>query len=210
MRKGAVLVSMLTAVLVFAACGGDDDDDDDASATTTTAASSDTTAASSDTTAASSDTTSVAAEDPLLEVIRGLAGGYSGTWTNSTFGSTGSADMTITLDEEAGVVTAELDLGGNVFGEADPGPETFEIALDVNNLGNPFTVTSATFGEVTSQLADDGTITIDAPDVPGDRIATFSATAQFTATGWDGTYTVAFEESGGGGSADGTFSLAKS
>lgn len=207
-----ILATVGIAAIAFAACGGDDDDSGEADgatdATTTTVAESPepTDAAVDDEQEPTTETT--AAENPLLDVIRNLAGSYEGSWTNTTFGSTGSASMTVTLDEAAAMVTAEVDLGGNVFGASDPDPETFPIALDVDNLGQPFTVSSATFGEITAQLMPDGTLSIDAPDVPGANIKSFTGTAQFTGSAFEGTYRVEFES--GGTPAEGTFSLAKS
>lgn len=200
------------ASLVLAACGGDDDDSTEATGTTeatdapSTEAPPDTGAPDATTTSAAPDTTP--SEDPLLDVLRSFEGDYSGNWSNTTFGSTGTATGTIDLDEDAGVINADVDLGGNVFGEADPDPESFAISIDLDDLGKPYTVTSDKFGDVTATLSADGSITVEAADVPGPSIATFSATVTFTGSGFEGTYTVTFE--GGGSNAEGTFELAKS
>jgi hypothetical protein len=52
-----------------------------------------------------------------------IAGKWTGTWKNNTFGSTG--DVRADVSYSGGKLMAVVDFGGNVFGCSDPGPETF-------------------------------------------------------------------------------------
>ncbi|MGQ0825365.1 MAG: hypothetical protein ACT4OX_10125 [Actinomycetota bacterium] len=207
-RIGRVLGVVAIAALVLGGCSGDDDDaettDED---TTTTVATDDTEASDATTTPSDVTEPSEGEADPMLELLRSISGDYSGTWTNTTFGSTGSLDLTLTVDEAAGTVSADLDLGGNVFGGSDPAEESLAISIDIGNLEAPVTTTSATFGDLTITAAADGSVTIEAPDVPGDRVATFSAQAQLTGTAFEGDYQVGFEDASP--AANGTFSATK-
>ncbi len=51
-----------------------------------------------------------------------LAGKWTGTWTNTTFGSTGPASIVAKATTKTLAFTA--DFGGNVFGCPDPDPES--------------------------------------------------------------------------------------
>lgn len=152
--------------------------------------------------------TAVATADPLALAAL-LAGTYTGTWTNQTFGSTGSAEIVATLDHAAGTVTLTITLGGNVFGEPAPPPDS----VTITPTGSPsFTYTSPTFGAVTVSVKLTGAgveITVSAPDVPSARIATFTATGTVTTpTKMDFTYDITFQD--GTGPAHGIASLTRS
>jgi hypothetical protein len=49
-----------------------------------------------------------------------FVGTYSGTWTNTTFGSTGPFSLVIKYSSRTEKMTATLDFGGEVFGCTDP------------------------------------------------------------------------------------------
>jgi hypothetical protein len=53
-----------------------------------------------------------------------LLGSWHGTWTNTTFGSSGPISLMMTYDSSAREVIITLDIGGNVFGAFDPAPAT--------------------------------------------------------------------------------------
>jgi hypothetical protein len=60
-----------------------------------------------------------------------LTGKWSGSWKNTTFGSTGSIRATIRLKD--GKLKATVQFGGNVFGCADPPPAIFELTKGKGN-----------------------------------------------------------------------------
>lgn len=207
-------------ILVAAACGGGEPASTDTSADVVTT-SAVTTPGATDNTAASvaatttttteapveeSTTTTEAAPDPSIEAALAAAGTYTGSWTNTTFGSTGDAGMTMTVSE-AGDVTMEWDLGGGVFGVGDPDGEN--QTLNVADMVGGRTVTTALFGDMgVTVSADFVTITLDAENVPTSGIQAFRATATWSDDGTiAGIYVVEFD--GGGAPAEGTFEMTR-
>ena len=83
-------------------------------------------------------------------IIDDFIGNWDGSWTNNTFGSTGSATMTITSDPNNMAAQMMLDMNGNVLGGADPDPMT----LNGNYTDTDFTV------KLTDESSDTVTATI--------------------------------------------------
>ena len=92
-------------------------------------------------------------------------GDYEGQWDNITFGSTGSAALSI-VDMGGGVLSGSLDLGGFVFGQGDPDPVSFSAMLsgDVVTL-DPFS--DATYGDVSGGINASGDLSIDLMNAAG-------------------------------------------
>jgi hypothetical protein len=132
-----------------------------------------------------------------------LAGEWSGQWNNTTFGSSGPIEATITVNSDAGFLLADLDVGGSVFGQEDPDPQTFELDLVV---GPPYDMRSGLLGEFDIEIADDGSFTLAAGDVAAEGIASMTITGSITPTSFSATYTITFE---GGGGAEGTIEATK-
>jgi hypothetical protein len=119
------------------------------------------------------------------------AGSFTGTWTNTTFSSTGGVSLTNAVDVPSNTATVTIDLGGGVFGGSDPAPETFTAPMTPN--GFQVTTTSTLFGDWTLTITPDGALSIRAPNVPSAFIATFSMDGTFTpGSGYSGTYEVGF------------------
>jgi hypothetical protein len=121
------------------------------------------------------ETATPAAPDPLA-LAEPYVGMYTGTWINETFGSTGSVGVLVSVDRSSQAVILELTLGGNVFGQKAPKPETLRATIGPNES---LTFTSKTFGETTLSVTLEGgnpAVTMSSPDVPSDRIKTFTAT----------------------------------
>jgi hypothetical protein len=97
-------------------------------------------------------------------------------------------------------------LTGQVFGAPAPKPESFKAKLDLSNLTKPVTVTSKSFGAVTTALQADGSFTQNALNVPGSRVNTFKLVGRLTPTGVVATYTVGLAD---GTQANGTITLTK-
>jgi hypothetical protein len=134
-----------------------------------------------------------------------FAGSYNGTWTNTTVGSRGTVLAVIAFDPATQTVTANLTVGGNVFGGPPPPPETFAGKLgDLGSLG--FSGHSPTFGDFTVTTTGP-TFVMKAQNVPNARIDHFEADGLLTGTTISGTYKVFFKD---GTTADGVFSLSKS
>jgi len=177
MRRIAVLT--LAVALVAAACGDDDAATGDTTAATSAPASTGAPAstaapASTEATTASTSapttstavttTTTEAAGNPLLEAALQFAGAYVGAWNNTTFGSTGAIETTIEVDEAAETATVTMDLGGFVFGGADPDPIVTVMDLTTEP---PYETTNGLLGDASIDFALDGMLTLTAPAVPG-------------------------------------------
>lgn len=175
MKRLAALT--LAVALVAVACGDDDAGTDDTtaatSATASTAASASTaapasteatTASTSAPTTAATIPTTEAAGNPLLDTALEFAGGYLGAWNNTTFGSTGAIETTIEVDEAAETATVTMDLGGFVFGGADPDPIVTVMDLTTEP---PYETTNNLLGDASVDFALDGMLTLTAPAVPG-------------------------------------------
>lgn len=215
MKKFAPVV--LALALVAAACG-----DDAGSTTSTEAMDTSTTEAMTDTSEAMTTTTeamttsteamTTTTADPMAAMyaeLEAYAGTYTGQWNNTTFGSDGSIEWSLSLDEESGAVVLGVDLGGFVFGASDPDPEEFSLPFAdlIAGMGSA-TIDSATFGQLQVTVGEDGTIELRGDDVPGDRIASILITGTFTPDGGDLGYVVEFED--GGAPAEGTATFTKS
>jgi hypothetical protein len=134
-----------------------------------------------------------------------FAGSYSGNWMNTTFNSKGTVLAVISFDPATQKVSANLTVGGNVFGASPPPPETFTGQLgQLGSLG--FSGHSPTFGDFTV-TSTGPTFVMKAQNIPNPRIDHFEADGILTGTTISGTYKVFFKD---GTTADGVFSLAKS
>ncbi|MCB9665968.1 MAG: hypothetical protein H6732_17815 [Alphaproteobacteria bacterium] len=194
------LVTTVGALALVAACStGDGKDTTDSSDTDVGGDSSDTgdTADSGDT--SDTEDTSDTGTSPTA-----YAGGWSGTWMNTTFSSTGDATLSIGIDQDKKEATFGLDLNGNVFNGGDP---------PLISLTGPYTSTELTvsvtgdslFGDFSLTFASDGTVNgmASPPLLPGDM--TFTGTA--TPTAIDLTYEM--DDGAGGVFASGTMNFTK-
>jgi len=169
---------VLTLMLLAAGCG-----DDDTASTTSGAAATTTTGAATTTTAAPATTTS-AGEDPTAERVAAaqeLEGDYEGEWNNTTFDSTGPVTASIAVDPDAALATFTLDLGGNVFGAADPDPFTVEI--DLSQEG-PYQFTTELMGDGQFTLAD-GIVFFTAFSIDQLTGASMEVDGTVNSSGWD-------------------------
>jgi hypothetical protein len=78
----------------------------------------------------------------------------SGTWTNTTYGSTGDVTANVVFDTTTNVVTVIFDIDGNVYGGTDPAPETFTLNMTdfIRDGTATLTFTSAVYGDVSGTL----------------------------------------------------------
>ncbi|HSG79984.1 MAG TPA: hypothetical protein VLD62_10425, partial [Acidimicrobiia bacterium] len=172
-----------------------------------TTAAATTTAAPTTTTTAAPTTTAdpaAAARVARISTAAALAGTWEGEWRNTTFGSDGPIDAEVTVNVEAAFALMTVDLGGFVFGADDPEPATIEFDLVVPS---PYETRFGVFGRVETDIAADGSFTMVAADVPGDRIASMVVEGQITPTSLTATYTIEFE--GGGDPALGEVEVTK-
>ena len=163
--------SILLVAGLVAACGG-------GTAATGTPGTAATSTAAAATTGPSQAAASAPASSNPFAIVDQFEGTYAGTWTNTTFGSTGPAQVQLRVHHTAGTIEIRMTLGGNVFGQPAPAPETITATF---TPGQPLSFTSTTFGPTT--LAFDATtltVTFTSNDVPSARVKTFVATAKVT------------------------------
>jgi hypothetical protein len=150
-------------------------------------------------------TPSPSATIDLGALAQAFAGSYAGSWTNTTFSSKGTVLAVIAFDATTQTVTANLTVGGNVFGGPPPAPETFSGKLgQLGALG--FSGRSPTFGDFTVTTTGP-TFVMKAQNIPNPRVDHFEADGLLTGTTISGTYKVFMKD---GTTADGVFSLTKS
>ncbi len=188
------------ALLVAACSGGGADTTTTTTSAATTVASTaaTTTTVASTTTTAAATTTTASAADLARAAVAELAGTYEGEWRNLTFGSSGPISIEMTAGSDG--LEVVTDLGGPVFGEGDPDPETFTLPYETLATGSS-AGESALFGPFTFTVAG-GQFTFEAPAVPSAGIASMTVQGELADGTISGTYEIAFD---GGGGANGEF-----
>jgi hypothetical protein len=133
------------------------------------------------------------------------AGTWLGEWNNTTFGSSGAASATITVDTDSRTFTMVSDLDGFVFGASDPPPETYTGSYDDNGVS--LTATSDTFGTTQVTVTPDGRVSGSSTGVPNPSIDSVQYSGTITPTTYTLDYTVVF--SGNSGTAEGVVTMTK-
>jgi hypothetical protein len=123
-------------------------------------------------------------------VIEDIAGTYTGSWSNTTFSSTGAARLEIGI--AGGSITARVDMDGFVFGFLDPG----EVVLVGSIVGGNavFDVNDApTYGDVTGTIQGaNGSASFELNDIPSVMIDRITATGSIAGGVVDLDYVVEF------------------
>lgn len=117
-------------------------------------------------------------------------GTWSGTWTNTTFSSTGA--VTIVVSEAGGVVTVNVDMDGSVFGGGDPAAEDFTATFS-GTTGTLDPKTSAVYGDVTATLNSNGSVTVNGVNIAG-QVASFTLTGTWGASQIDVNVAITFDD----------------
>ncbi len=188
------LLAASAIVLAIAACGS--------SSTTAPSAAAPTAAAATSAPATAAPTTAKPATAAPTLATTFDEGHYAGTWTNTTFGSTGAAAIDVKFDRTAFTAAITLTLGGNVFGAPAPAPETFTFPITPSGVSS--TVKSKTFGDFTVTL-NAGKATFKGDNVSA-RVKTFEGTGTYAAGVITINYTVTLSD---GSKAQGVVSLKK-
>ncbi len=133
---------------------------------------------------------------------------YVGDWTNTTFGSTGSAVFDVVLTATTYSVSA--DLGGSVFGLGDPPALLLSGALEGDGSAVLSAVGDPAFGTVAGTVSNTGVIAAAFSALPppaGFVVASVTVTGTFTALLIDLDYTVLFAGGDPGGVEGTDFAL---
>jgi hypothetical protein len=145
------------------------------------------------TTAPTSTTIVPRSSNPVVALAQQYDGLYVGTFTNTTFHTTGSASLEVRVDPTAGTVRVVLDLTGDLFGG---GASTVHHADGVIKLGQanaPIAFQTSSFGPVTGTLSG-LTLTLNAASVPDPKVQTFELDGSLRSDlkGFDATFKVGF------------------
>jgi hypothetical protein len=89
---------------------------------------------------------------------------YTGTWKNTTFGSSGALKIDVTIKDNR--AKGSLDLDGNVFGGADPPAIPFNFPFNPNTAGK-FKVSGTLLGNLAGTYSKDGDLTVTITKTPG-------------------------------------------
>ncbi len=116
-----------------------------------------------------------------LDTPTAVAATFAGTWRNTTFGSTGSASITITGDSYTQAYSGTSSVGGNVFGGAPPPPEIY--ANIFTPAGGTFTTHSNFYGDVTMTVLPNGTFTLTAENIPNANVSRATCSGTITPPG---------------------------
>lgn len=149
-----------------------------------------------------------AAESPYYDDYKAVAGDFSGSWQNLTFGTSGDTTTSVEIDPD-GRAAFTLDLGGFVFGLLDPAAKTYESTYDES--GVVFTAEDDDlFGDLTITIVSNGNdtaqITFTGVDVPVAGIDSITADGTLYSDSLDMDYQITLEDTT---LADGIFNLTK-
>jgi hypothetical protein len=130
---------------------------------------------------------------------------YLGTFTNTTFNSTGSASLQVRIDPNAGTLRIVLDLTGDLFGGGGKQVRHVDGLIKLSDPNAPIVFQTPSFGTVTGRLSG-LTITFTAPNVPDPKVQTFELDGSLRSDlkGFDATFKVGFRN---GQTAQGTASV---
>ncbi len=184
--------------------------DDTTTSSASTSKRSTTTAPSSTTTTTTlpvSTTAVPASDNPVVALAQQYDGRYVGTFTNSTYNTTGPASLELRIDPATGSIAVDAEFDGDLFGgdakEVRKISSTVALGADANAT---ITTPTKAFGPVAGHIDETLALVLTADDVPGDTVKAFTLTGRLRAdnTGFDAAYQVTFED---GKTADGTVAV---
>jgi hypothetical protein len=166
-----------------------------------------TSTSTSTTTPAPSATTVVPkSSNPVVALAQQYDGYYTGTWTNTTYGSTGAATLELRIDPVANTLVIKATFDGDLFGGGTDLPRTIDSTVNIGDPNAAVVTETKSFGTVTGRIDPSLALVLDAPAVPDDKVQSFSLTGRLRSdrTGFDATYTVGFKD---GKRAEGTMAV---
>ncbi len=144
--------------------------------------------------------------NPVVALAQQYDGRYVGTFSNTTFNTTGPASLELRIDPATGNMAVDADFVGDLFGGG--AQETRRISGEVvlNDPNAAITTPTKAFGPVKGQLDPSLALVLSASEVPDPKVKGFELTGRLRSdnTGFDATYTVTFQD---GSTAAGTVTL---
>ncbi|MCJ7801185.1 MAG: hypothetical protein MUP82_02375 [Candidatus Marinimicrobia bacterium] len=145
----------------------------------------------------------------IIPFILDYVGNWEGQWTNTTFNSTGAANLVVTADTEQKTVQFVIDVDGFVLGGADPDPDPVTLGGTYSDAGINISSTVDTFGDLTLTIDDEGNISGSAINVPNPNIDRIDFNGVATPETMTINYVVTFAAYTGLDPANGIFTLNK-
>jgi hypothetical protein len=144
--------------------------------------------------------------DPLVALAQQYDGRYVGTFTNSTFDTSGAVTLQLRIDPSTGELSSDADFDGDLFGGGAKAVRRISSTVKLGDPNAAITTDTPAFGPVTGRLDQNLQLVLTADDVPGPKVKAFALTGSLRAdlTGFDATFTVTFEDAT---TADGTIAV---
>ena len=139
-------------------------------------------------------------------IAAGFVGNWSGQWADSTFATSGSTTMTLSVDTIAQTGQLSIDLNGGVYGAGNPPAESVSGSYTTTG-GGTFTKTSTFYGNISFTISPTGQISGSAVSPPvNTSISRTDFAGTITSSSMNLSYTVRFTS---GSTAVGTVTLTK-
>jgi hypothetical protein len=145
--------------------------------------------------------------ETTVDAASAFSGAWQGEWQNTTYATGGAATLTLAFDLPNQAVTGTLDLDGSVFGLGDPPPQTLTGTLTPGGI--VLEGLSPVFGQY--RIETDGLCRVQGSlaNLPNPNIYSVELEGSATTSEISVAYTIYFSAAGGGGTANGTITLAR-
>ncbi len=198
-RNRIIAISVAAVVGVALVAGGivvltAEDEPSTTSASSTRKGTTTTSSSSTTTTAPPTSTTIVPrSPNPVVALAQQYDGYYAGTW-KTTAGATGGASLELRIDP-AGSIAITGTFDGDFFGTGASLPRTIQSTVAIGDPNAPVATSTEAFGQVTGKLDPSLALVLDAPNVPDDKVKSFTMTGRLREdhTGFDATYTITYK-----------------
>jgi hypothetical protein len=136
------------------------------------------------------------ASNPVVALAQQYDGYYVGTFSNTTFGTTGPSTLEIRIDPAANTLMSKVTFDGDLFGGGAKSVREISSTVKIDDPNGVITVPNTAFGTVTAHIDSTLALVVEAKDVPDPKVATFTLTGRLNAArnGFDATYAVGFED----------------
>jgi hypothetical protein len=143
--------------------------------------------------------------NPVVVLAQQYDGLYVGTFTNSTFSTTGTASLELRIDPTASTLHVALNLDGDLFGGGAKQVRHIDGTIRLSDPNAPVTMQTDAFGTVTGRLSG-SSLMLTAASVPDPKVKTFvlDGSLRSDLKGFDATFRVGFRD---GRVAEGTASV---
>lgn len=151
--------------------------------------------------------------NPVVALAQQYDGSYNGTFTNTTFHTSGPAALDLHIDPTAGTLAVNVSLNGDLFGGGAKAVRSIQGSIALGNPTAPASTQTASFGPVTGKLGSGLSVVLTASAVPDPKVKTFQLTGTLRADsngkatqpgGFDATFTAGFRD---GTTAQGTIAV---